>query len=92
MDQLWSQALLGMHNPKALVRAVFFVVGLHACLRGGEEHRTLRFSNFSQQSNPERWLYIENSSKTDQEAFPYYSCHTKKCQLTNVQMHVIVAQ
>lgn len=39
---------------------------MHACLRGGEEHRSLRFNNFSRHSSPERWVYVENCSKNRQ--------------------------
>ena len=39
---------------------------LHTCLRGSEEHRSLRFSNFSCYSSPERWVYVENCSENRQ--------------------------
>ena len=82
LDRLWEFRILGSDTPRALVRATFFVVRLHACLRGGEEHRSLRFSNFSRNSSPERRVYVENYSKNRQgglshlahKEVPIYQC------------------
>ena len=41
---MWESGVLGTASPWALVRAVFFVVGLHFSLRGGQEHRQLTVS------------------------------------------------
>ena len=35
---LWDNNLIGMDSPRSLLNAVFFYVGLHFCLRGGQEH------------------------------------------------------
>ena len=57
---------MGSDTPRVLVWATFFVVELHTCLRDSEEHRSLRFSNFSCYSSPERWVYVENCSENRQ--------------------------
>ena len=44
MNALWEKGIIGKHAPTPLLRAVFFTLGMHACLRGGEEHRSLNFS------------------------------------------------
>ena len=40
---LWSKKILGLHSP---VTAVFFYVGKVLCLKGREEHRDLKLSQF----------------------------------------------
>ena len=52
--QLWSSKVLGVHNPLTLLRAVFFYVGKTFCIRGGEEQRGLKHSQF------QRYTYVEN--------------------------------
>ena len=39
-ELMWQK--VGVHSPDSLLRAVFYTVGLHFCLRGGQEHRDLR--------------------------------------------------
>jgi hypothetical protein len=46
-----------------LQRAVFFYVGKHFCIRGGEEQRKLSPSQFIRYSDPDRYAYIEHGSK-----------------------------
>lgn len=38
---LWNKGVLALNNPYGLFNAVFFYVGLHFCLRGGQGHRSL---------------------------------------------------
>ena len=52
-----------MENPKALLRAVFFLNGKNFALRGGEEHRQLKLSQVKRFYNPDHSVYTENSSK-----------------------------
>ena len=59
-DQLWSSGVLNTTTPLGLLRAVFFYNGKCFCLRGGQEHRDLKLS---QLKKPDRYIYIENSSK-----------------------------
>ena len=35
----WQKGALGVHSPNSLLRAAFYTVGLHLCLRGGQEHQ-----------------------------------------------------
>ena len=43
---LWERGVIGIHSPNALLNAVLFYCGLCFCLRGGEEHRELKFTQF----------------------------------------------
>ena len=45
--QMWESGVLGVDSQWSLARATFFVVGLHFCLRGGQEHRELAVSQFT---------------------------------------------
>ena len=45
-DLLWRKGVMGVSNPKQLLHAVFYYCGLYFCLRGGDEHRALKFSQF----------------------------------------------
>ena len=62
-DMLWKSGVLGDHDPVALQRAVFFYVGKVFCIRGGEEQRSLKVSQFKRSCNPDFYTYIENGSK-----------------------------
>ena len=42
---------------------MFFGVGKVFCLRGGEEQRELKVSQFVQEHNPNKYVYCENGSK-----------------------------
>ncbi|XP_011406856.1 PREDICTED: uncharacterized protein LOC105314397 [Amphimedon queenslandica] len=43
---LLDMGVLGVHSPVALQNAVFFYCGVYLCLRGGDEHRELKNSQF----------------------------------------------
>ena len=60
-NKLWECGMLGIDNPTSLLRAVFFFNGKNFCLRGGDEHRNLRLSQFKRTATG--YTYIENSSK-----------------------------
>ena len=62
-DMLWASKVIGNHCPLALQRAVFFYVGKSFCLRGGEEQRRLKHSQFKRSFDPDCYTYIENGSK-----------------------------
>ena len=72
---MWESGVLGEDNPWCLVRAAFYVVGLHFCLRGGEEHRNLtvcqlrRFPNDGSYSSESYYDYVEHGSKNHQGKF-----------------------
>ena len=44
---LWESGVIGVHNPKALLNAVFFLNGKVLCLRGGRKHKSLKVSQFA---------------------------------------------
>ena len=60
-DRLWNLGILGDQSPRALVRSVFFLNGKNFCLRGGQEHRNLKLSQFVHEKD--HWKYIETGSK-----------------------------
>ena len=71
-DKLWSSSVMGCHSPLALQNAVFFLCGILLCLRGGEEHRNMKVTQFviDEVENPwlpsekiKRLTYTENGSK-----------------------------
>ena len=62
-DALWALKVLGDHDPLALQRVVFFYVGKTFCLRGGEEQRSLKPSQFIRSRNPDSYTYVESGSK-----------------------------
>ena len=53
-------------TPLGFLQAVFFSNGKSFCLRGGQEHRDLKLSQLKRLSNPDRYIYRENSSKNKQ--------------------------
>ena len=66
IDRLWACGVLNMHTPQGLLNAVFFYNGMNFLLRGGGEHRALKFSQLSRNVSPEgrvRYTYTENASK-----------------------------
>ena len=44
--RLWQLGIMSIDNPKGLQRAVIFYIGKLCCLRGGEEQRLLKVSQF----------------------------------------------
>ena len=71
---MWEKGVLSLGTPQALLRAVFYTVGLFFCLRGGQEHRDLKFSQLvrvpSEGYDPgTHYIYTENGSKNYQGRF-----------------------
>ena len=62
-DTLWESGVLCCDNPKSLLQAVFYLNGNNFCLRGGEEQRLLKCSQFERLNDPPRYVYTENASK-----------------------------
>ena len=52
-ERLWSMGMLGVKMPEALLNAVFFYNGMFLILRGGEEHRKLKLSQFKLSTVPD---------------------------------------
>lgn len=46
-EQLWQTRVLSSESPLSLLRAVFYLNGINFVLRGGDEHRRLKISQFS---------------------------------------------
>ena len=73
-ELMWQKGVLGVHSLDSLLRAVFYTVGLHFCLRGGQEHRDLKRSQFTRipadgYDASTYYQYIENGSKNYQGRF-----------------------
>ena len=47
--KLWDSNVLNLSTPSGLLNCVFFYNGKNLCLRGGDEHRRLWFSQFHQE-------------------------------------------
>ena len=60
-ELLWSTGTIGVSSPLSLQRAVFYYVGKVFCLRGGEEQRSLKNSQFRREKDS--YVYVENGSK-----------------------------
>ena len=58
---LWEKRVLGARNPFALLRSVFFYNCKKFCLRGGEEHGSLKISQMKRSNDA--YVYTENGSK-----------------------------
>ena len=76
-EQLWSSGAIGIYSPKALVRCVFYYVGKAFCIRGGQEQRDLKPSQFLREYNPDRYTYEENGSKNHTGHFSSSGNHNK---------------
>ena len=66
---MWTTRVLGTETPWSLVRAIFFIVGLHFSLRGGRKHRDLVVEKFTQfptdgfYNGKSYYEYVEHGSK-----------------------------
>jgi hypothetical protein len=60
---VWSKGVQGTRSPKILLQTVFFYSGKIFCLRGMQEHQTLRFSQIVRSRDPDRYTYLEFGSK-----------------------------
>ena len=58
---LWSSGIIGINNPLSLQQAIFLYNGNNVCLRGGQEHRSLKLSQFTR--NEDCYIYTEKVSK-----------------------------
>jgi len=76
-DKLWKAGVLNSTTPKGLQNAVFYYVGKTCCLRGGEEQRNLKLSQFTRFSDPDRYIYSEHSSKNRNGGFNQFHIDNK---------------
>ena len=58
VDQLWVSGSLS----HGLIVSIFFRMGKKICIRGGEEHRNLKLSQFRREEDPPRYIYKELAS------------------------------
>ena len=83
-EKLWTSGVIGVNSPSSLQNAAFYVVGKMFSLRGGVEHRNLKVSQVKRYYDPDRYVYTENVSKTNDGSFkklrvkgkkvPIYAC------------------
>ena len=68
-EKLWESGAIGIFSPEVLVRCIFYYVGKVFCLRGGQEQRDLKPSQFTRGYNPDSYTYVENGSKNHKGHF-----------------------
>ena len=83
-DQLWQMNILNVSEPKGLHRAVFYYVGKVCCLRGGEEQRNLKVSQFIRSRDPDMYTYVENGSKNRTGGLAQLNLENKIVQIHSV--------
>ena len=62
-DKLWSSGALNITDPKGLQQVVFYYVRKVYCIRGEEEQRCLKPSQFVRSCQPDCYTYTEHGSK-----------------------------
>ena len=75
-----EKGVLNTTSPDGLQKAVFFYLGKVCCLRGGEEQRGLKPSQFQRLTNPDRYIYTEHGSKNRNGGF--YQLHVENKSVT----------
>ncbi|XP_022095871.1 zinc finger MYM-type protein 2-like [Acanthaster planci] len=70
-DSLWQKSVFGSYNPTQLLNTLVYLIGLNFTLRGGQEHRNLRWKSAQLQiqcdNNGDKFLrYTEDAYKTSQ--------------------------
>ena len=68
-DKLWETGVLNTSTPTGLQRAVFYYIGKVCCIRGGEEQRNLKPSQFKCYTSPDKYIYSEHGSKNHNGGF-----------------------
>lgn len=68
-NRLWESGLLGDHSPQVLLDGtMLFLCGIHFALRSGQEHRTLKLTQFElvkPDGGAPYLIYFENYSKNN---------------------------
>ncbi len=79
-NKLWkSGVMMGTDSPQALLNSIFFYNGKGCCLRGGEEHRNLRVSQFQRVEGG--YIYTENASKNRSGGFAQLNIANKSVKI-----------
>ena len=66
---LWDKQVINLTTPQGLLNCAFFYNGKNLCLRGGDEHRRLKFSQFKHDTvmveglEKACYIYTEHGSK-----------------------------
>ena len=70
-NALWEKGVLGESDPKALLDTILFLCGIHFSLRSGQEHRSLKLSQFEVQTKMDLLFYStpKTHPKTTREGF-----------------------
>ena len=80
-NALWEKGLLGERDPQTLLDTMLFLCGIHFALRSGQEHRSLRVSQFDIQTHEAgsaSLIYTENVSKNNQGGLLHRKVKAKK--------------
>ena len=79
-NTLWEKGVLGESDPQTLLDTVLFLCGIHFALRSGQEHRSLKLSQFELQTDEDGssfLLYTENTSKNNQGGLSHRKVKSK---------------
>ena len=82
--QLWETSVVGVHNPEALLNAMFFYNGKNFCLRGVGEQEELRFNQIHLLRKPLCIQYCEHGSKNNQGGLQEQSLAVKSVKINAV--------
>ena len=87
-NKLWEKGVLGESDPQTLLDTVVFLSGIHFAHRSGQEHRSLKLSQFELQTDEDGslfLLYTENTSKNNQRGLS----HRKLAKVQEYQLHAM---
>ena len=79
-NMLWDKGVLGESDPQTLLDTVLFLCEIHFALCSGQEHCSLKLSQFELQTDEDGssfLLYTENISKNNQEGLSHHKIKPK---------------
>ena len=82
--KLWVSGVVELPMPTSLQNAVFYTIGKMFFLRGGQEHRSLKLSQFVCSKEPDCYVYHENTSKNHNGSFKLLHVKPKVVSLYSV--------
>ena len=65
-EKIWNSEALGDDSPVKLLKALFYLNGLHFAIRGGVEHRNLTMDQFKLDENRSKIHFHEGTTKNYQ--------------------------